>query len=102
LRSLDTHWLFCPNVFANYTFAVFFGSTSLLHIVQAIYYKRKDCWIIVVGASCQLVAYVIRGLSIHLPLNQWLFLAWNALLMVCSWLQANCSNLPGMITDIKP
>ncbi|KAF2800333.1 hypothetical protein K505DRAFT_382270 [Melanomma pulvis-pyrius CBS 109.77] len=77
-----THWSFCPNVFANYLFAALFGCIMLIRTVQAVHHKRPDCWVIIVSASCQIGAYVIRGLSIQLPINQWVFIAWNVLLMV--------------------
>ncbi|KAF2676450.1 hypothetical protein K458DRAFT_181821 [Lentithecium fluviatile CBS 122367] len=99
-RPYETHWSFCPNTSANYLFAVLFGSTMFIHIAQAIHYERRNCWVIILSASCQLGAYMIRGLSMQLPTNQSLFLAWNAHLMTAPlWTNAFVYLLVGHLAS---
>ncbi|KAH7414284.1 hypothetical protein DE146DRAFT_627343 [Phaeosphaeria sp. MPI-PUGE-AT-0046c] len=80
----QNYWTFDPNLYANYTFVALFGCTMAMHTLQGIHHRRKDSWIIITSALWQFSAYIARGLSIHFPSNQWLFLAWNSLMMVRS------------------
>jgi hypothetical protein len=78
----DTLWSFCPNIGAAYAFAIFFGLTFIVHVVQGILYRKVYTWVIAMSAFWQFVAYVFRIISINAPANLGNYAAWFVLILV--------------------
>ncbi|GJC78462.1 putative lipid transporter atnI [Colletotrichum liriopes] len=47
----------------NTAFAVIFGLSLIAHVVQAVLHKKRFCWVICVGASWEVTAFILRTLG---------------------------------------
>ena len=56
VNTPDTLWSFCPNIGAAYAFAVLFGLTFVVHVIQGVYYKKAYTWVIAMSAAWQMIA----------------------------------------------
>ncbi|EJP68056.1 RTA1 domain-containing protein [Beauveria bassiana ARSEF 2860] len=54
-----------PSFEANLAFAALFGASFLAHIVQAIAYKKRFCWVLIMGAAWETAAFSNRTLGAH-------------------------------------
>jgi RTA1 like protein len=64
----DTHWSrYCPSWPAAIVFCSLFGVTLVLHIAQAIYYKKVFLWVLIMGATWEFIAAATRVVSIQNP-----------------------------------
>ncbi|KAM3558215.1 hypothetical protein MY1884_004126 [Beauveria asiatica] len=54
-----------PSFEANLAFAALFGVSFLAHIVQAIVYKKRFCWVLIMGAAWETAAFSNRTLGAH-------------------------------------
>ncbi|KAK8145091.1 hypothetical protein G3M48_004915 [Beauveria asiatica] len=54
-----------PSFAANLAFAALFGVSFLAHIVQAIVYKKRFCWVLIMGAAWETAAFSNRTLGAH-------------------------------------
>lgn len=87
--SPDALWSFCPNFGADIFFAVLFGIVSLVHIAQAIIYRKAYCIVIAIAALLQTGTYVVRGLSILHSTSDALYSVWFILILVSPlWINA--------------
>ena len=75
-------WSFCPNVGAAYAFATFFGLTFVAHVAQGVYYRKGYTWVIAMSALWQLIAYILRIISINTPTNLADYATWFVLILV--------------------
>ena len=73
---------FCPELGPAYLFAVFFGLTSLVHLVQAVVHRKPYCWVITMGALWQTLAYSFRILSIQHVDNNVYYTVWFILILL--------------------
>ncbi|KAI9034939.1 RTA1 domain-containing protein [Aspergillus affinis] len=49
-----------PSFGAAILFAVLFGLTTLAHIIQAFVYNKRYAWVVIMGATWELLAFVFR------------------------------------------
>jgi hypothetical protein len=75
-------WSFCPSVNAAYVLTVLFAITTLVHLIQAIVYKKIYCWVITMSGIWQTVNYIFRILSIQNPASYGDYAAWFILILV--------------------
>lgn len=75
-------WPFCPSIAPAYLFAVLFGLTTLVHIVQAILHRKFYCWVIAMSGAMQTVTYIFRILSILSPASYSYYATWFILILV--------------------
>jgi hypothetical protein len=81
---------FNPNFEGNLAFAILFGLTMTIHVVQAIVYRKASflrslsrilfditnsilqryCWVLIMGAAWECAAFVLRTLGAHDQQNQ--------------------------------
>jgi hypothetical protein len=59
----------CPNLDAAYLYTVFFGLTTLAHIVQMFLHRKWFSWVIVASGVLQTGAYVLRTFSVRYVTN---------------------------------
>ncbi|KAK5126802.1 hypothetical protein LTR85_009736 [Meristemomyces frigidus] len=79
----NTTWpAMCPNLGAAYAYAVFFGVTTIAHVVQMFWTRKPYCWVIAVSAALQTAAYILRILSIKQVTNSGIYSIWFILMMV--------------------
>ncbi|PKX99666.1 RTA1 domain-containing protein [Aspergillus novofumigatus IBT 16806] len=62
-EACDAILLYVPSFGAAIFFTILFGLTTLCHIVQALIYKKKYAWVVIMGASWELLAFVFRTLQ---------------------------------------
>ncbi|GAQ05992.1 hypothetical protein ALT_3313 [Aspergillus lentulus] len=62
-EACDAILLYVPSFGAAIFFTILFGLTTLCHIVQAFIYKKKYAWVVIMGASWELLAFVFRILQ---------------------------------------
>lgn len=60
IDACNAYYLFYPNFAGNTAFAVLFGLTTLAHLAQAIAYKKKFCWVLLMGATWECVSFCLR------------------------------------------
>ncbi|KAJ7161145.1 RTA1 like protein-domain-containing protein [Mycena filopes] len=69
VKCLDPHdpsynFLYCPSFPAAVLFSALFGLTTLFHLVQAISYRKKFCWVIVMAGLWETTGLILRVFSI--------------------------------------
>jgi len=82
LKNPHIVWPFCPSFGASVFFAVLFALTTLLHISQAVQYRKGYCWVISASAAVQTICYIFRSLSIANPTVYIDYLLWFVLILV--------------------
>ncbi|KAJ6452760.1 hypothetical protein C8R45DRAFT_847564, partial [Mycena sanguinolenta] len=58
------NFLYCPSFPAAVLFSALFGLTTVLHLVQAIHYRKRFCWVIVMAGIWETAGLVLRVLSV--------------------------------------
>ena len=82
LTDPHTTWSFCPKISLAYLFTILFASTTIIHITQAIIYRKGYCWVIICSGVAQTICYVFRVLSIQNPASISWYAAWFVLILV--------------------
>jgi hypothetical protein len=77
-----TEWLLCPSTPAAILFTVLFALTTVAHLLQAIYYKKIYCWVIIGSALAQTINYICRIISIKNPNDLGPYAAWFVIILV--------------------
>ncbi|CZR56476.1 related to RTA1-involved in 7-aminocholesterol resistance [Phialocephala subalpina] len=52
-----------PSFAAAVVFSVLFGMLTAMHIVQAAMYKKKFCWVVIMGAMWEFASFATRAVS---------------------------------------
>ncbi|KAH6895722.1 RTA1 like protein-domain-containing protein [Thelonectria olida] len=89
IDACDAYYNFYPSFDGNLAFAVLFGITTIIHLVQAIVYKKKYCWVITMGASWELAAFAIKTIGAH-DQQKLAYVIWGTLLFLLAplWINA--------------
>ncbi|CAH0024460.1 unnamed protein product [Clonostachys rhizophaga] len=58
--ACNANYGFYPSFAANCAFAVVFGISFTAHFVQAIAWKKRFCWVLLMGVSWELLAFILR------------------------------------------
>ncbi|KAF7377201.1 RTA1-domain-containing protein [Mycena sanguinolenta] len=66
---LDPHdsnynFLYCPSFPAAVLFSALFGLTTVLHFIQAVHYRKKFCWVIIMAGIWETAGLVLRVFSV--------------------------------------
>ncbi|KAM5343339.1 hypothetical protein ACJ41O_014305 [Fusarium nematophilum] len=61
--SCNANYGFYPQWEDNTAFAVAFGLSTVVHLVQAVLLKKPFCWVIVMGASWECICFTLRALG---------------------------------------
>ncbi|PYH82443.1 hypothetical protein BO82DRAFT_431678 [Aspergillus uvarum CBS 121591] len=61
-EACDAILMYVPSFAAAILFCVFFGFTTICHLVQAVIYKKRYAWVVVMGALWELLAFIFRAL----------------------------------------
>ncbi|KAI5463524.1 RTA1 like protein-domain-containing protein [Mariannaea sp. PMI_226] len=89
IDACNAYYNFYPNFNGNLAFAVLFGLTTIIHLVQAIIYKKRYCWVVIMGAAWELAAFVVKTIGAHSQQNL-SFVIWGTLLFLLAplWINA--------------
>ncbi|KAF5864598.1 hypothetical protein ETB97_007156 [Aspergillus alliaceus] len=63
LTIKDAQYPYCANGSAAIIFSVLFGITFIAHLTQAILYRKRFCWVIVVGSAWECLGLIMRTYS---------------------------------------
>ncbi|KAF4982450.1 hypothetical protein FZEAL_1968 [Fusarium zealandicum] len=87
--ACNSNYLFDPDFAANLAFAVFFGTTTLVHIIQAAIFKKRFCWVVIMGGIWETVAFSMKSLGARNQQN-FHYALWGQLLFLLAplWLNA--------------
>ncbi|KAJ6611249.1 RTA1 like protein-domain-containing protein [Mycena sp. CBHHK59/15] len=58
------NFLYCPSFPAAVLFSALFGLTTLAHIAQAIHYRKKFCWVVIMAGIWETGGLVLRVFSV--------------------------------------
>ncbi|GCB18915.1 sphingoid long-chain base transporter RSB1 [Aspergillus awamori] len=61
-EACDSILLYVPSLAAAVLFCVLYGLTLICHGVQAYLYKKRYAWVIMMGATWELIAFIFRAL----------------------------------------
>ncbi|KAJ6584374.1 RTA1 like protein-domain-containing protein [Mycena capillaripes] len=56
--------MYCPSFPAAVLFSVLFGLTTIAHIIQAIHYRKKFCWVVIMAGLWETAGLVLRVFSV--------------------------------------
>jgi hypothetical protein len=56
-------WPYYPSIGAAVLFTVLFGASTITHLVQAIHYRKKFCWVIINAGLWETIGFFLRILS---------------------------------------
>jgi hypothetical protein len=65
----QNQFTYCPSIGASILFSILFGFTMIYHIYQAAVYHTSFCWVLIMSATWQTAAFIIRCFSIEDPTN---------------------------------
>lgn len=63
--ACNAYWGYSPSFAAAIAFSTLFGILTLAHLGLAVLFRKGFCWVIVMGAAWELVAFVTRALASH-------------------------------------
>ncbi|KAG8349897.1 hypothetical protein FVEN_g11940 [Fusarium venenatum] len=79
--ACNSNYFFDPSFAANLAFCVLFGLTTIAHLVQAVLFKKRFCWVAIMGAAWETIAFAFKTVGsrdqqniTYLTLGQILFL----------------------------
>ncbi|CAK5272339.1 unnamed protein product [Mycena citricolor] len=57
-------FMYCPSLPAAILFSVLFGLTTLVHVVQAIMYRKAFCWVLIMAGAWETAGLVLRVFNV--------------------------------------
>ncbi|KAF2248011.1 hypothetical protein BU26DRAFT_325639 [Trematosphaeria pertusa] len=63
--ACNAYWAFSPSFAAAVAFSTLFGILMLAQICLAILFRKGFCWVMIMGASWEVVAFITRALGAH-------------------------------------
>ncbi|KAJ5897049.1 lipid transporter atnI [Penicillium subrubescens] len=62
-EACDVVLYYVPSFAAAVLFCVFYGMTTLTHLIQAVVYKKPYAWVVIMGGAWELLAFIFRALQ---------------------------------------
>ncbi|KAK7427481.1 hypothetical protein QQZ08_006087 [Neonectria magnoliae] len=89
INACNANYAYYPSFGGNMAFAVLFGISTLIHLMQAIIYKKRYCWVLIMGAIWETAAFSIKTYSSHHQ-QELSFVIWGQLLFLLAplWINA--------------
>ncbi|KJK80487.1 hypothetical protein H634G_04726 [Metarhizium anisopliae BRIP 53293] len=87
--SCGSNYEYDPSFGGNVAFAVLFGLSTAVHLVQAIVLKKTFAWVLLMGGAWETAAFGIRTAGAH-DQQQLQFVIWGQLLLLLAplWINA--------------
>ncbi|KAJ7272982.1 RTA1 like protein-domain-containing protein [Mycena rebaudengoi] len=70
LANPDFGYFYCPSFPAAIVFTVLFALTTIVHLIQAIHYRKKFCWVLIMAGIWETAGLTFRVLSVLHPTSQ--------------------------------
>ncbi|KDR72280.1 hypothetical protein GALMADRAFT_126499 [Galerina marginata CBS 339.88] len=67
-------YAYYPSFAAAIVFSVIFGISLCLHVFQAFTWRKRFCWVIIMGVAWEMAAFVLRAVSIRHQISMGLFI----------------------------
>ena len=73
-------WFYYPSFGAAILFSILFGMTTVLHFFQAFHFRKRFCWVIIMGGTWETAGFILRipstrhQLSLRLYIPEELFI----------------------------
>ncbi|KAJ6602640.1 RTA1 like protein-domain-containing protein [Mycena vulgaris] len=64
LSNDNYNFLYCPSFPAAVLFSALFGLTTIAHIIQAIHYRKKFCWVVIMAGIWETSGLTLRVFSV--------------------------------------
>ncbi|RMJ03392.1 hypothetical protein CDV36_015077 [Fusarium kuroshium] len=89
IDACNSNYFFDPSFAANLAFCVLFGMTTLAHITQAIIFKKRFCWVVIMGAIWETIGFTFKTMGSRAQQN-FQYLLWGQLFFLLAplWLNA--------------
>ncbi|KAI1077939.1 RTA1 like protein-domain-containing protein [Whalleya microplaca] len=82
-------WNYYPSFSAALAFTILFGLLTCAHIYQAVAYRKKFCWVIVMASFWETIAYVFRTASTRYQQNTGVYLVFQVFILLSPlWVNA--------------
>ncbi|KAK5065259.1 hypothetical protein LTR84_001097 [Exophiala bonariae] len=92
----DALWVYCPSFEAAILFSVLFGLTTIAHITQAIIYRKRFAFVLIMGAIWECGGYVFRTLAVTQQKNSAFQIVQQLLILLAPlWINAYIYMLLG-------
>ncbi|KAK2675685.1 RTA-like protein [Fusarium oxysporum f. sp. vasinfectum] len=87
--ACNANYFFDPSFAANLAFCVLFGMTTMVHLIQAILFKKKFCWVAIMGATWETIGFAFKTLGSRNQQNM-TYLIWGQLFFLLAplWINA--------------
>ncbi|RKL05029.1 hypothetical protein BFJ68_g5585 [Fusarium oxysporum] len=87
--ACNANYFFDPSFAANLAFCVLFGMTTMVHLIQAILFKKKFCWVAIMGAAWETIGFAFKTLGSRDQQNM-TYLIWGQLFFLLAplWINA--------------
>ncbi|KAI8679524.1 hypothetical protein NCS57_00230600 [Fusarium keratoplasticum] len=89
IDACNANYFFDPSFAANLAFCVLYGMTTLAHITQAIIFKKRFCWVVIMGAAWETIGFTFKTLGSRNQQN-FQYVLWGQLFFLLAplWLNA--------------
>ncbi|OAQ87902.1 RTA1 domain-containingprotein [Purpureocillium lilacinum] len=87
--ACNAYYDFYPSFGGNLAFAALFAFSTVGHLVEAIVFKKRFCWVVIMGGLWETAAFIIRTLGSHNQ-QEMQFALWGQLLFLLAplWINA--------------
>jgi hypothetical protein len=87
--SNNANFLYCPSPMPSILFSVLFGLTAIAHVLQAFIFKKRFCWVIIMGTLWETLGFILRTLAIYNATNSGYAIASQLLILLSPlWINA--------------
>jgi hypothetical protein len=63
VTACNAQWAYSPSFPAAIALSLFFGLLTIAHLVLALYFRKRFCWVIVMASAWETAAFVLRAIS---------------------------------------
>jgi len=82
-------WLYSPSIAAAIIFAILFGICTTRHIIQAVHYRMKFCWVIIQASAWETAGFTLRSIAAQHQISLGLYLPEELLILLAPiWINA--------------
>ncbi|KAH7396713.1 RTA1 like protein-domain-containing protein, partial [Phaeosphaeria sp. MPI-PUGE-AT-0046c] len=75
VSACNAQWSYSPSFPAALALSTLFGLLTLAHLILAILFRKRFCWVIVMASTWETAAFVLRAIGSHHQQNQTLAIA---------------------------
>ncbi|KAK2469433.1 hypothetical protein H9L39_19150 [Fusarium oxysporum f. sp. albedinis] len=87
-NTCNSNYHFYPSFTGNLAFATIFGLSTIAHLIEAIAFKKKFCWVVIMGGAWETGAFIARTLGSR-DQQEEQFAFWGGLLFILAPLWVN-------------